>query len=189
MSRSFVTGGSGFVGGELIAALRARGDSVVALARSDAAERRVKARGAQVVRGDLDDLAALRAGLEGSRVVYHCVAKVDDFGPPSEFEHVNVAGTENVLRIARQVGAARFVHVSTEAVLVGGPPIVRADETWVRPTRPIGEYPRTKGLAEERVLAANAPPTFTTVIVRPRFVWGRGDTTLLPRLAHAVKAG
>jgi len=188
MPRAFVTGGSGFVGRNLITALRERGDEVVALARSDAAERAVKDAGATAVRGDLDDERALRAGLEGCAWAVHCAAKVDDFGPPAEFERVNVTGTANVLSAAHGAGASRFVHVSTEAVLVGGPPIVRADETWPRPTRPIGEYPRTKGMAEERVLAANAPG-FATVIVRPRFIWGRGDTTLLPRIAAAVRAG
>jgi nucleoside-diphosphate-sugar epimerase len=184
-----VTGGSGFVGRALLGVLRARGDTAVALARSDAAERVAKALGAEVARGDLDDEEALRAGLAGCSVVYHCAAKVDDFGSPSEFERVNVVGTENVLRAARAAGARRFVHVSTEAVLVGGPPIVRADESWPRPVHPIGEYARTKGLAEERVIQANAPPAFATVIVRPRFVWGRGDTTLLARLVKAVRAG
>jgi nucleoside-diphosphate-sugar epimerase len=101
VTRAFVSGGSGFVGRQLIATLRARGEAVVALARSDAAERAVKELGAQVARGDRDDLDALRAGLEGSSVVYHCAAKVNDFGPLSEFDRVNVAGTENVLRAAR----------------------------------------------------------------------------------------
>jgi nucleoside-diphosphate-sugar epimerase len=86
------------------------------------------------------------------------------------------------------MGVPRLVHVSTEAVLVGGRPIVNADETWPRPARPIGLYPLTKGLAEERVLAANSPE-LCTLIVRPRFIWGKGDTTLLPRIIEAVRRG
>src|SRR5262245_36578155 len=147
MARAFVTGGSGYVGRNLIHALRARGDDVVALARSDAGVGAVEQAGATAVRGDLDAPAVMSAGMRGCSVAYHCAAKVDDFGREEEFLHVNVQGTENVLRAAREAGVPRVVHVSTEAVLVGGPPIVRADETRPLPAHPIGLYPRTKGMA------------------------------------------
>jgi nucleoside-diphosphate-sugar epimerase len=188
MATAFVTGGSGFVGRNLIRALRARGDAVRALARSEAAQAAVRAAGAEPVAGDLDDAAALRRGIEGASAVYHAAAKVDDFGDPAEFERVNVTGTENVLRAAESAGAPRFVHVSTEAVLVGGPPIVDADESWPLPAHPIGLYPRTKGLAEERVRAAAARGLGASII-RPRFIWGRDDSSLLPRFAEAVRKG
>ena len=64
------------------------------------------------------------------------------------------------------------------ANFVGGPPIIRADETWPLPARPIGLYSLTKGLAEQRAIAANSLD-LATVVVRPRLVWGQGDTTLL----------
>jgi nucleoside-diphosphate-sugar epimerase len=186
--RAFVTGGSGFVGRNLIRALRARGDEVRALARSAAAQAAVRAAGAEPVAGDLDDVAALRRGIAGCAAVYHAAAKVDDFGEEAEFRRINVWGTENVLRAAEEVGAPRFVHVSTEAVLVGGPPIVDADETWPLPPHPIGLYPLTKGLAEGRVQAA-AARGLGACIVRPRFIWGRDDSSLLPRFVEAVRKG
>ncbi len=188
MERVLVTGGSGFVGRNLIAALRKAGDSVAALARSDEAARAVSEAGADAVRGDLDDVAALREGMKGASLAVHCAASVDDWGPLEEFLRVNVEGTQHVLDAARKAGVARLVHVSTEAVLVGGGPIVRADETRPRPAGAFGVYPISKGLAEERVLAANGS-SLATVIVRPRFIWGRGDTVLLPRLVDAVKKG
>jgi nucleoside-diphosphate-sugar epimerase len=188
IARAFVTGGSGFVGRNLIRALRERGASVVALARSDAAARAVQAAGAEPVPGDLDDTAALERAVAGCDTAFHSAAKVDDFGREEEFLRVNVIGTENVLRAARAGGVARFVHVSTEAVLVGGRPIVRATEDWPLPAHPIGLYPKTKGLAESRVLAASAAG-FDAMIVRPRFIWGRDDSTLLPRFVEAVKKG
>jgi nucleoside-diphosphate-sugar epimerase len=185
---AFVTGGSGFLGRNLIEILRARGDQVRALARSENAVTAVEKAGAQAVRGDLGDAAAMELGLAGCDVVFHCAADVAQFGDRKKVEAVNVGGTEQVMAAARRAGVKKFVHVSTEAVLVGGPPIVRADESWPRPRHPIGVYPLTKGLAEERVLAANAPG-FSTVIVRPRFIWGANDTSVLPVLIAAVKAG
>lgn len=188
MQRAFVTGGSGFLGGRLIAALRVRGVDVAALARSDKAAAAVTALGATAVRGDLDDTTALEAGMRGCDVVFHAAAHVEDHGPLAESMRINVAGTEHVLAAARAAGVRRVVHVGTEAVLADGKPIVRADETRPRPARPAGPYPLTKGLAEAAVLAANGGG-LETVVVRPRFIWGKGDTSLLPKLVHAVKHG
>jgi len=188
MASAFVTGGSGFVGGRLIERLRADGWDVRALARSDAAAERVRSLGAGPASGDLDDLGALRAGADGVDVVIHCAAKADDWGDPDEFERINVRGTENVLRAAREAGARRVVHVSTEAALMAGQPLVRVNEDT--PLRPDSAalYPATKARAEQAVRAANGAD-LETVVIRPRFVWGRGDTTLLPVLVDLVKSG
>jgi len=188
MKRAFVTGGSGFVGGRVIRQLRARGVEVAALARSAASASAVESLGATAVRGDLDDRAAMQAGMTGTDVVVHAAAYVEEHGPLAEFLRITVTGTENALAAARAAGVARFVHVSTEAVLADGKPIVGADETRPRTTRPVGPYPLSKGLAEDRVLAGNGAG-FATVIVRPRFIWGAGDTNLTPKIVELVKRG
>jgi nucleoside-diphosphate-sugar epimerase len=184
----FVTGGSGFVGREVIAALVARGVPVRALARSGRAEAAVVAGGATPVHGDLSGLEAMRIGMQGAAVVVHAAAKVDLWGPRQEFARDTIEGTRNALRAAEAAGVARFVHVGTEAVLAGGPPILQADETWPYPAMPNGPYPWSKGQAERDVLAATMA-SFTTVSVRPRFIWGRGDTSLLPALLAAMQSG
>jgi nucleoside-diphosphate-sugar epimerase len=188
VKRAFVTGGSGFVGGKVISALRARGIEVVALARSDSSAKAVEALGATSVRGDLDARDALEAGCRGCDTVFHCAAHTDQFDPVEVHMRITTRGTENVLAAARAAGVQRFVHVSTEAVLADGKPIVRADEARPMPAKPLGAYPITKGLAETAVVAANAPE-FATVVVRPRFVWGKGDTNLLPEIVEQVKKG
>jgi nucleoside-diphosphate-sugar epimerase len=185
-----VTGGSGFLGRNLIPALRQQGMQVRALARSEAALAIVKRAGAEPVHGDLEDEAALRAGMQGCNCVFHLAAQTNDWGHAEEAYRTNVTGTEHVLAAARAASVPRFVHVSTEAVLVGegSPPLINVDETQPRPQRPLGLYAWTKGLAEERVLAAHSPE-LATVIVRPRFIWGAGDTTILPPIMHAVRSG
>jgi nucleoside-diphosphate-sugar epimerase len=184
---AFVTGGSGFIGGELIRLLHAEGWQVRALGRSPAALARVEALGAEPVPGDIAAAGAGIPRLNGVEAVFHSAAWLAG-GDPAQAQATNVGGTAAMLAAARAAGVPRFVHVGTEAVLVGGPPIRNADETWPLPDRPIGHYPATKAEAEKRVRAANAPG-FATVVVRPRFVWGKGDRTLLPRLAASVKSG
>jgi nucleoside-diphosphate-sugar epimerase len=188
MPSAFVTGGSGFIGGALIERLRREGWAVRALARSDRSAARVSELGAEPVRGDLEDRAALEAGAAGCEVAFHCAAKVDEWGEPEEFERLNVLGTQNALDACVAAGVRRFVHAGTEAALSAGQALVRVDEDApLRPDSPM-LYAASKAAAEQRVRAANGDG-IETVVIRPRFVWGRGDTTLLPALVELVESG
>src|SRR5271156_302425 len=188
MSDVFVTGGSGFIGGRLIERLRADGHAVRALARSPAAAERIRARGGAPVDGDLSDVAAMRTGAEGAELAFHAAATLGDWGRREDFERGNVQGTNNVLSACAEAGVRRVVHVGTEAGLPAGKPLVNVDEPApLRPDSP-ALYSSTKARAEQAVLAANRD-VFETVVVRPRFVWGVGDTTLLPVLAGMARSG
>jgi nucleoside-diphosphate-sugar epimerase len=184
----FVTGGSGFIGGRLIERLVGEGRAVRALARSDAAAATVEALGAEAVRGDLGGRASLAAGAAGTDVAFHLAAHLGEWGPWEEFERGNVEGTRNVLAACAEARVRRFVHCGTEAALMAGEPLVDVDET--NPLRPDSRapYPATKAKAELAVRAANREG-FETVALRPRFVWGKGDTTLLPELIATVEKG
>jgi nucleoside-diphosphate-sugar epimerase len=186
---AFVTGGSGFVGGRLIERLVRDGWAVRALARSDAAASRVGEAGAEPVRGDLGDSGALARGSRGAEVVFHAAAKVGDRPTRRDwaaFRRVNVEGTKAVLAAARAEGVRRVVHVGTEAALLHGQPLVVADERTPLAFHSPAPYPATKAAAEEAVVTARG---VETVVIRPRFVWGPGDTTLLPPMIEMVRSG
>jgi nucleoside-diphosphate-sugar epimerase len=188
MSTAFVTGGSGFIGGRLIERLEADGHTVRALARSDQAAERIRSRGGEPVPGDLSDVAAMTAGAQGCELAFHAAATLGDWGAREEFERGNVQGTENALEACAAAGVRRFVHVGTEAALMAGQPLVQVDETApLRPDSP-ALYSSTKARAEQLVRSANREG-FETVVVRPRFVWGRGDTTLLPTMVEMTEKG
>ena len=188
MPAAFVTGGSGFIGGRLIEKLVADGVRVRALARSDSSAGAVEQRGAEAVRGDLSDVDAITAGAQGTDTAYHLAANVEIWGPWEDFVRDNVTGTENVLAGTRAAGVSRFVHCGTEAALIAGEPLRSVDETApLRPDSP-APYASTKARAEQAVRGAN-DAGFETVVIRPRFVWGAGDTTLLPSMVEMVKSG
>ena len=184
-----VTGGAGFIGRALLDALADRGETVRALAGSQADAEAVAARGAIPVRGDLADLEALTAGMRGAEVVVHAAARLrGGWAALDQLRRVNVDGSRAVLQAARSAGVPRLVLISTEQVVLGDRPLVSADESAPYPQRYVGPYAATKAEAEQLVLAASTPE-LATVAVRPRLVWGRGDTALLPGLTVAVRSG
>src|SRR5215210_4721826 len=185
---AFVTGGSGFIGQALIRRLVAEGHGVRALARSEASEQKVREAGAEAVRGDLSDPQAMREGAAGCEWAFHAAARLGSWGPWEEFERINVRGTHDALEACRGAGVRRFVHVGTEAAVIAGEPLRDADETL--PLRPDSKayYCASKAMAEQVVRDA-AGNGLETVVVRPRFVWGPGDTTLLPQIAELVEQG
>lgn len=186
--RVFVTGGSGFVGRNLIRALVAQGHEVRALARSDGSVKVVESLGAAAVGGDLLDEAALREGLAGSQALVHAAADTGQSGGNAEQERTNVEGTRRVFRLARETRIGRAVHVSTEAVLADGKPLVNVDERQPFPAKFAGGYSRSKARAEQAALEFNGDG-LEVIVLRPRMVWGRDDTTVTPQLIKAAQSG
>lgn len=184
--RIFVTGASGFVGGAATEALGLAGHVVRAMSRSPKSDASIADRGATPVRCDLEDVSAAHIG--DAEAVVHCAAFVEQWGPRDAWKRFNVDGTARMLAAAREAGAKRFIHISTESVLWRGQHLRGVDETYPRAPNSPYPYASTKAQAEELVETANAPG-FETVILRPRFIWGPGDTTLLPLIEHMSKTG
>lgn len=187
--QTFVTGGSGFVGGHLIRRLIGDGHQVTALARSGEAIDRVRSLGAEPHRGDLSSTAELDEGMTGCEVAFHCAAVVGSHVDAAEARRVNVEGTANVVTAARKAGLRRLVHLSTESVLIDGGPLDGVDETHPVPVDGhLSAYAATKAEAERIVLGANGSG-LETIAIRPRLIWGPEDRTWLPGLIEKVELG
>ncbi len=186
MSSIFVTGASGFIGGAIAKKL-AQSSTVLGMARSEESARRVRAVGAEPVSCDL--LTLEPGDIPTCDAVIHAAAWVEPWGSRDDYGRAHVEGTDRVLAAARAAGASRFVLISTEAVLWRGQHLRDVDETHPYPDRTPILYSETKGEAERRTLAANAPGVFETVAVRPRMVWGPGDTTIVPEATQMVEQG
>jgi nucleoside-diphosphate-sugar epimerase len=188
----FVTGGTGFIGGEVVRQLRARGDDVVCLARSADKARRLGDLGCRVVAGDLGDEAAIRAGMEGCDAVVHAAAMYEVGIPakqrPAMYE-ANVRGTERVLRAALEAKVPKVVYVSTVGVF-GNTHRKVVDETYEHPGGEFTSYYEETKLEAHRIAKRmTAEEGLPCVIVQPGGVYGPGDTSQVADLLEQFLAG
>jgi dihydroflavonol-4-reductase len=174
VTRVFVTGGSGLIGGALAGRLAQRGDELVALARSDAAARLLAPRVARVVRGDVLDEDALAEGMTGCELLYH-VAGVNTLCPddPATLLHVNVRGAETAVRAAARAGVRRVVLTSSAAALGEAHGTVGREDTPHRGSY-LSVYERSKHEGELAALAAARRARVELVAVNPSSVQGPG---------------
>jgi nucleoside-diphosphate-sugar epimerase len=183
-----VTGGGGFLGTAICRALRDRGESVTSFQRSF--HPALEALGVPQILGDLADAKAVLNACAGQDAVMHNAAKARAWGSYDSYFAANVRGTEHVLAACRAQGIARLVYTSTPSVTHSGRTPVQGGNENNTPygTNFKAPYPATKLIAEKAVLAANCE-TLSTVALRPRLIWGPGDTQLLPRLVERARAG
>jgi dihydroflavonol-4-reductase len=174
VSRVFVTGGTGVIGTALVTRLLARGDEVVALARSDAAASALRARGVAVVRGEGYDEDALARGMDGCECAFN-VAGVNALcvEDPHPMQRMNVDGAVAAVRAAARVGVARLVHTSSAAT-IGEPPGTVGTEHTVHRGWYLSTYERTKTEGERAALAAAREAGQDVVCVNPSSVQGPG---------------
>lgn len=182
----FVTGASGYVGRNLIRHFIGVGHRVTGLARSDHGVAVVTELGATAVRGDMlrDDLSPL---MVGATELVHAAANLDH-GPGRDAHEDNARGTEAVIAAASSAGIQRLVHISSDSVLQDGHPLCNVNERRPIPLRHAGAYSASKAEAEKTALSGNSDD-MTVIVLRPRMIWGRDDTTALPTLAAMVRSG
>ena len=184
--RVALTGASGYTGGRLLEALRARGDEVDVLVRPESVTELIRARASRVVEGRLGDAAAASRLVDGADAVLHVAAVYRTAGhPDSYYREVNVVGTERLLEAAAGQGVRRFVHTSTVGVHghVERPP---ADEN--APIAPGDIYQATKAEAEALALDFHRKRGLPVAVVRPGAIYGPGEARFV-KLFRAIARG
>jgi dihydroflavonol-4-reductase len=185
---AFVTGGTGFVGINIVDALLADGWSVTALHRATADVGELTERGVALAAGDITDPASLKAAIpKDVNAVFHAAASLSMWSRKNaEQEAINVGGTKNVVEAALAAGAKKFIH--TSSVSVYGLQTGRIDETAEKQGRTswLG-YQRTKYLAEEQVLAG-IERGLPAVIMNPCSIIGAHDKTGWARIIRMIAA-
>lgn len=184
MSKIFVTGATGFLGGHTVAELARRGHEVVALVRDlesgiePAREANGHGGAISVHPGDVLDPATFAGALAGCDAVFHCAGMVSrDARDADRLHRLHVEGTKNVLTAARAAGVKRAVVASTSGVVaVSDDPKKVRDESAPAPLDIIGTWPyyRSKLFAEQKAFELRQPG-FEVVAVNPTLLLGPGD--------------
>jgi dihydroflavonol-4-reductase len=174
MTQVFLTGGSGFIGGALCSQLVEDGQAVRALARSREAAERVAARDAEPWDGHVLDEDRLAAGMAGCAIAYH-VAGVNTHCPDdaAHLMHVNVVGTQAVVRAAARAGVRRVVMTSS-AASIGERHGTVGDEDTAHRGSYLSVYDRSKHEAEMAAFAAGERLGVEIVTLNPSSVQGPG---------------
>jgi nucleoside-diphosphate-sugar epimerase len=182
-----VTGGGGFLGGAIVKRLVSNGETVRSFSRKFYPK--LKQLGVEHIQGDLADLNAVTAACRDVEAVFHTAARPGVWGTYESFFQPNVLGTENILHACKSCGVQRLIYTSSPSVVFGDDDMEGVDESTAYAETFHAFYPRTKAMAEQRVLAA-AKSDLAAMAIRPHLIWGPGDNHLVPRIlqrAHRLR--
>uniref|UniRef100_A0A7M4EDK7 Putative short-chain dehydrogenase/reductase family 42E member 2 n=1 Tax=Crocodylus porosus TaxID=8502 RepID=A0A7M4EDK7_CROPO len=193
-----LTGGGGYFGYSLGCALAKSGASVI-LYDIQKPPSEVP-NGAAFIQADVRNYDALFAACEGADCVFH-IASYGMSGleqlQRKQIESINIGGTKFIIDVCKQRNIPRLVYTSTINVVFGGNHIEEGDEETV-PYFPlekhIDHYSKTKSIADQMVLAANASllsggDKLRTCVLRPPGIYGPQEQRHLPRIARNIERG
>jgi 3beta-hydroxy-delta5-steroid dehydrogenase/steroid delta-isomerase len=194
LGRVLVTGGSGFVGANLVTELLARGHDVRSFDRVPSPlpdHPRL-----QTLVGDITDIDDVARAVSDIDTVIHTAAVIDLMGGASVSDEyrqrsfaINVGGTQNLVHAGQRASVKRFVYTASNSVVMGGQVITNGDETLPYTKRFNDLYTETKVAAEKFVLSQNGEGGMLTCSIRPSGIWGRGDQTMFRKVFESVLAG
>jgi nucleoside-diphosphate-sugar epimerase len=179
-----ITGATGFLGTRLVAAAQSRGDSVRGLVRDLDRAADLRASGVETVQGDMLDTESLRRAVSDVDCIFHTAAVIGDWPDRDLSRRVNVEGTRTLVSLAIDAKVQRVVHFSSLAVY-GNQHHRGTDES--APYRYGDIYTDAKIDSERAVFDLARSGGIEAVSLRPGFIYGPGDRTLLPKLLEALR--
>lgn len=177
-----VTGGTGFIGFNLVKALKRKGENVIILARKESNLSLFKGLDVKIITGDLNDIGSLKKATTGIDIVYNAAGMLG--GPKVTYEQlyaVNVNGTSNLLKACKQNNVKRFIHISSVAAMGN----IEQMATENSACKPLSDYDNAKYLSEKVVINSGIPWT----IIRPSMVYGPGEKTNKSRMFRLIQKG
>jgi nucleoside-diphosphate-sugar epimerase len=174
----FITGATGFIGGEVVRQLLADDHEVVALVRDKRRARALEEQGVLLAEGDIRERSSLTEPMKGADGVFHMAAWYQ-IGAKDRIrmEEINVRGTQNVLEVMRELGIKKGVYTSTLAVYSDTKGEI-VDESYFYSGRHLNAYDRSKWKAHYEAALPMMEKGLPLVIVLPGLVYGPGDTSL-----------
>jgi len=187
--RILITGASGFVGGHVAEACVRRDWPIHLLARPASDLHGLESQaGVTVFRGELHDPAVVRQALADVDAVIHCAAKVGDWGPVEEYRRANVESLRVLLDACKGLGLSRFIQLSSLGVYPARHHY-GSDETTPLPKKHRDGYTQSKVESEQLALQYHRDFGVPVVALRPGFIYGPGDRTVMPRIIENLRSG
>jgi nucleoside-diphosphate-sugar epimerase len=181
-----LTGATGFVGGHLAEACARLRMNVRAIVRPNIDTKLLDSLGVTILRGDLTDDGLVRRAVDDINAVVHCAAKVGDWGPVEDYRAVNVEGLRHLLDACKGTAIERFVHLSSLGVYAARDHH-ETDESEPPPEVHMDGYTQSKVEAEELALKYYREFEVPVVVLRPGFIYGPRDRTVLPNLIDNLR--
>jgi len=182
-----ITGATGLVGSHVAERARNEGWKVRALVRPGSDVQLLRDQGVELCEGELSDPMGLERAVSGVTHIVHCAAKVGDWGLVDDYRGVNVRSLEYLLQAAERTGTlTRFVHISSLGVYEGKDHF-GTSEAVLPDVQGMDGYTLTKVEAEQLVLRHVTERKLPAVVLRPGFIYGPRDRTVLPRLLDRLR--
>jgi nucleoside-diphosphate-sugar epimerase len=186
MFRYLITGATGFIGGHLAQACQSKGFAVSTIARPTSDTSFLQSLGVVIHRGELGDAETATKAVREADVVVHCAAKVGDLGPVDDYRTANVDAVRTLMGACRGRPIHRFVHMSSLGVYEPRHHY-GTDETVPLCLDHLDGYTQSKAEAETLALQYHRQHGLPVVVLRPGFVYGPRDQTVLPRIIDRLR--
>jgi dihydroflavonol-4-reductase len=180
--KALVTGGTGFIGANIVRELLKQGFDVRVLLRKDSNRRNIEGLAVEVYQGDLRDSLSLDKALDGCDVLFHAAASYAlwSANPEAVYES-NVKGTENILKAALRKNIKKVVYTSTESTIgIPNHEIPGNEKNTSLPEELSGDYKKSKLMAEKLALQMCRDEGLPLVVVNPTLPIGAYDIKPTP---------
>ena len=181
MKTVLVTGATGFLGKYVVDELVEHGYQVRTFGRNSKVGRSLENPSVSFFQGDLTKADDVLEACKGMDLVVHAGALSTVWGPWEDFYQANVLGTKYVLEACRQTGTQRLVYVSSPSIYAAPRDQLGIKESDAPEENKLNNYIRSK-LASEKLFKDY--PDVPSIILRPRGLFGIGDTSILPRVIN-----
>lgn len=179
-----VTGGTGFLGQKLAQRLVKNGSNVTVIGRNENIGEYLQSQGIRFLKTNLEDQKAVIYACKNADYIFHCGALSSPWGRYLDFYHANVLGTRHIIQACQTHAIKRLIYVSTPSVYFDFSHRLNIKETDYLTSKPANHYVATKLIAEQEITKAHQQG-LPVISIRPRAIFGPGDTTILPRLLKA----
>ncbi|MHC1683983.1 MAG: NAD-dependent epimerase/dehydratase family protein [Clostridiaceae bacterium] len=178
-----ITGATGFLGRYLVRRFEKEGFYVKAVGRNEKSGKEISSKNIEFIKADLLDKNKIIETCKDVDFVIHAGALSTVWGSYKKFYDANVIGTKNIIEACKKNSVKRLVFVSSPSIYTEGEDKFRIKENQVPKENKLNNYIATKLLAEEEIRKANLEGLYT-VIIRPRGLFGVGDTSIIPRIIN-----